>query len=79
MSEASPKTVRRGGGRRGVQTESARLVAGRGEFSGGIADADERADGGGASRRAEHGNEGRTVFGGDEMGWLRWLGWMTDP
>ena len=39
------------GGRRRVQADSARLVSGRGEVSGGVAVADERADGGGAVRR----------------------------
>ena len=48
----------RGGGRRRVQTDSARLVSGRGKVSGGVADADKRADGGGALRRGARGNGG---------------------
>ncbi len=28
---------------------------------------------------AEHGTKGRTVLGGDGMGGLRWLGWLSDP
>ena len=51
----------RGGGRRGVQADSVRLVSRRGEVSGGVADADERADGGGAFRRGTRGDDDDVV------------------
>ena len=56
------KGTARGGGRRGVQADSARLVSRRGDVSGGVADADERAGGGGALRR------GAREDGGDAGG-----------
>jgi hypothetical protein len=52
------KGTARGGGRRGVQADSARLVSGRRDVSGGVADANERADGGGALRRGARGDGG---------------------
>ncbi len=52
------KGTARVGGRRGVPADSARLVSGRGDVSGGVADADERADGGGALRRGARGDGG---------------------
>ena len=45
------KGTARDGGRRRVQADSARMVSGQGDVSGGVAGADERADGGGALRQ----------------------------
>ena len=52
------KGTARDGGRRRVQADSARMVSGQGDVSGGVAGADERADGGGALRRGARGDGG---------------------